>query len=111
MNVSDKNPWASLVRPDKDGEISAIRVDPSSSWDFYWSLSHQAHPQLTLLHSQQSTGKLPAFEGFKVTSVPNSDGRQILSFTLEDELSRDIFYTLCIDLVSARETAHKRWMQ
>lgn len=101
MNLSGKDPWTSLLPPDKDGEISAIRVDPSSVWDFYWSLSHQSHPQLTLLHDQQRTGKLPAFDGFKVTSVPNSDGRQILSFTLEDELSRDIFYTLCVDLVSA----------
>ena len=101
MNLDDKNPWASLVRPDKDGEISAIRVDPSSSWDFYWSLSHKSHPQLTLLHDQQRTEKLPAFDGFKVTSVLNSDGRQILSFTLEDEPSREIFHTLCIDLVSA----------
>jgi len=104
MTIDRKDPWESLELPEKDGDLTATRVDPSSFWDFYWSLSHQGHPQLTLLHDQHLKGKLPSFDGFKVTNRPNSDGRQILSFTLEEDLARDIFHTLCIDLVSVTNT-------
>ena len=101
MSLNSKNPWALLEQPTVAGELTAIRVDPSSSWAFFWSLSHENQPQLTLLHQPCRLGKLPTFDGFRVTSTPNSDGRRILSFILDDETSLDVFHALCIDLVAA----------
>ena len=101
MNESPTNPWSDLDRPGTVGDISGRRVNPDSTWDFFWSINHQGDPQLTLLYLEASTAQLPKFEGFKVTSTPSSDGKHMLNFTLEDDSSVDVFHALCQDLVSA----------
>jgi hypothetical protein len=95
------SPWSNLVAPKGDGEISATRVDPHSKWSFFWSLSHLGHPQLTLLHKERPKGKLPVFEGFRVTTTLSADGLHMLSFTLDDNASQEVFHSLCLDIVSA----------
>lgn len=81
--------------------MPARRVDAHSTWDFFWSVSSVGHPQLTLIHNEPPKGKLPTFEGFRVTSTPSVDGRYILSFTLEGNSVNEVFQSLCLDLVRA----------
>ncbi len=95
-----QDPWLDLKAPSGVGETSAIRADPHSTWDFYWSLNYENHPQLTLVHAKAPTGKLPAFEGFRVTSTPSAEGNRLLNFALTGDQSREIFHTLCLDLVN-----------
>ena len=72
-------------------------VDANLPWDFFWARGLDGRVLLTLSHATGSapTTTLPRLRDIEVTLSPPDD------FKLLDSNQRDIFQTLCRDIISA----------
>lgn len=97
------NPWENIEPPSIASTVSARRVDASLPWDFFWARGADRNVLLTLRHNEQSspTAPLPKLRDIEIVlSSPDEDGTRLLGFRLLDPAQQDIFYTLCLDIIS-----------
>lgn len=88
--------------------ISARRVDEDGSWDFFWGRDVDGRVLLLLRHggAPVPSRRLPHLRGIDVLEMaPEADERSILCFRLLDSEHRDIFQSLCEDIVGSAATA------
>ena len=85
----------------KEGE--GRRVSASGKYDFFWSLLENKSPSLLLrlTNSIDDTIKLPKLRNIDVKFRMAES--KLFSIKLLDETQREIFYTLCLDVVRAAE--------
>ena len=103
-----KDPWKEIDKPSIADSIAARRVDASLPWDFFWARGVDGRVLLTLLHTTGSApnAQLPRLRDIEVTlSSPDESDTQLLAFKLLDSNQRDIFQTLCEDIISAATQA------
>ena len=99
-----RDPWEGIDLPGIADSVAARRVDANLSWDFFWARGVDGRVLLTLRHATDSapTAQLPRLRDIEVTlSPPDESGTQLLAFKLLDSNQRDIFQTLCHDIISA----------
>ena len=103
-----RDPWAEIDPPSIAYSVTALRVDANLPWDFFWARGVDGRVLLTLRHATNSapTAQLPRLRDIEVTlSPPDESGTQLLAFKLLDSNHRDIFQTLCQDIISAATQA------
>lgn len=102
------DPWDSLDPPKVSESINARRVDAGLKWGLFWAKSVEDKCLFVIQHDRESApkGRLPRLEGIDVKEAAGSggDGR-ILVFTLNESIHRDLFHSLCLDIVACVSTA------
>lgn len=97
-----EDPWKTLAA----GGVDARRVDPNGQFDFFWVISGNGEPGLLLQlgHDVDVPNKLPKMRsldlGFRTVG-----GARSLVLILKDAEQRELFTTLCLDVVHAAEAA------
>ncbi len=96
------DPWHSLVA----GGIDARRV-PNCRHDFFWIVSENSEPGLLLrLKTEISEARpLPRMRYLDI-AYRSIAGHRCLAVFLKDREQRELFATLCADMVKAGETAN-----
>ena len=103
-----KDSWEDIDSPSIADAVAARRVDANLPWNFFWARGMDGRVLLTLRHATVSapTGQLPRLRDIEVTlSPPDESDTQLLAFKLLDSNQRDIFQTLCQDIISAATQA------
>ena len=103
-----EDPWKAIVVPSDSREISGRRVDPKLPWNIYWALDLERHCLLVLTIQEENCPdqRLPQLRGLDVKLHSNSqDGTYSLVLRLLDAGQRELFFRLCLDVVSATEHA------
>ena len=99
-----KDPWEGIEPPGLADSVAARRVDATLPWNFFWARGVDGRVLLTLSHATGSapTTQLPRLRDIEVSlSRPDESAMQLLAFKLIDSNQRDIFQTLCQDIISA----------
>jgi hypothetical protein len=101
MKMSD-DPWHGLSA----GSIDARRVSGEARHDFFWVTSGLNEPGLLLRlpPGTQEPPALPKLRNLEIGIRDVSGGRALVIF-LRDQEQRELFVTLCLDVVSAAEGA------
>lgn len=103
-----EDPWAGLDPPSIADSVAARRVDANLPWNFFWARGVDGRVLLTLRHAVESapTTHLPRLRDIEVTlSPPDASGTQLLAFKLLESNQRDLFQTLCRDIILAATRA------
>lgn len=97
-----ESPWAGLAA----GGIDARRVDPAGRQDFFWIISASAEPGLLLRLGPdvEKVTPLPRMRNLDL-SYREVAGRTSLVLLLKDDEQRELFASLCLDIVRAAEAA------
>ena len=99
-----EDPWAGIDPPSIADSVAARRVDATLPWDFFWARGVDGRVLLTLRYATGSapTTQLPRLRDIEVTlSPPDESDTQLIALKLLDSNQRDIFQTLCLDIISA----------
>jgi len=101
MTTVSENPWEKIPVPSASTNYNLALVDPTIKWYFYWAIGSDGKYSLMLEHSGDSglEIKLPKLKGISTEIL--SSGKDNLLFKLYDLENRDIFYRLCLDIVSS----------
>ena len=105
---SDSDPWHQITVPSDGSIVAGRRVDPKLSWDIFWAIDKERRCLLVIRHIAENkpTQKLPQLRGLEVEMHPQTaDGDCALVIRLLDSKQRELFYRLCLDIVSASEKA------
>ncbi len=104
MTTTD-DPWRDLEPPEGSVQVTALRIDPEISWNFFWGRATGGSYLLLLRHAAESShkGSLPRLRGIDL--VDSSGDDPMLIWSLEDSAQRDIFYRLCLDIVDGSSSA------
>lgn len=99
MAMND-DPWDGLSA----GGIDARRVDPAAKHDFFWVLAGKSEPGLLLRLSSETEEirPLPKLRSLEL-AYREVAGRKSLLLLLKDEEQRELFGSLCRDIVDAGE--------
>ena len=102
--ISD--PWNAIEPPSAAAAINAKRVDEQGRWDFFWARDLDRRRMLVLLfRCDYQSPKMPRPKGLDISiQAGNGDEPSMFMLTLLDQAQTDIFYRLCLDVISA--TAH-----
>lgn len=106
--ISEEDPWHPIPLPKEGSLISGRRVDANLPWNIFWAVDLERRCLLVLRHSKenQTAQKLPRLRGLEVELRSQADdGFSSLVLRLLDSRQRDLFYRLCLDIVSATENA------
>jgi len=106
------NPWENIDKPIKD--VNARRVDHKHPLDFFWAIDSMNN-YLFIYQFKTSDGlesKIPELKGVKCLFSNIGENRYRLVLQLKEKANWDMFYALCIDLVTvskAQEDAVVVW--
>ncbi len=96
-----RDPWKQLSPGVREGEATAIRVDANGRWDFFWARDIESRPMLVLRHASPivADAQLPDLRAIRIGDVSDGFRGHVLSLTLIDASLRDLFLTLCLDVI------------
>ena len=102
-----KDPWHDLEVPGAAQAINARRVDETAPFGFFWGRGVDGRVLLGLEHPGDPlpAQKLPHPKGLALSDGAVAEGRSLLCIRLEASEQRDIFLTLCHDIVHAAAAA------
>ena len=105
--MSIKDPWSGLSPPARADNVTALRVDENLNWDIYWAVDLKRNCLLILQHhiEVKPTSKLPKFKGLQMEAQSVDDGHHRLILRLLERDQREIFHRLCLDIISAIDSA------
>lgn len=97
-----ENPWDSL----HPGGIDARRVSTPGKQDFFWIISGEGEPglMLRLCEGAEEIKPLPKMRNLEI-AYRDAGGKRALLILLKDNEQRELFVTLCHDIVRAGEAA------
>lgn len=97
-----ENPWDGL----HPGGIDARRVSQVGRQDFFWIISGESEPGLLLRLGEgtEEIKPLPKMRNLEI-AYRDAGGKRALTILLKDKEQRELFVTLCHDIVSAGEAA------
>ena len=100
---NDKNPWSNLSIPDKPNSYSSRRVSITTDHNYYWAKSDLG--QCCLIFSCGLDEKVKIDEvklkGILLEQHISDESQYSLIIKLIDDPSRDIFRTICNDLIAS----------
>jgi len=102
MMKMNNNPWLNIEEPQANINFNAVLADKDNLLEFYWAKDSFGN-LLFILHTQSKiiiNQKIPALNGISV-SVGSIDFTNQLLLTLLSIADKDIFYTLCMDLLKS----------
>lgn len=105
----DADPWKPISPPDQTSNVSGRRVDPKLSWRMFWAVDAEKNCLLMLQYNpvNKPENKLPKLRGLEVEiRTPETDEVSLLVIRLIDSEQREIFYRLCLDIISATRLAN-----
>lgn len=106
MMIDDKNPWKDLSIPDKPNSFSSRRVSITTDHNFFWAKNDLG--QCCLIFSCALDKKVKIDEvklkGILLEQLVANKTQFSLIVKLIDDPSRDIFRTICNDLVASTRT-------
>ena len=98
------DPWKDLTPPSSADALNARRVDAEMPWGFFWARGIDRRCLLLLRHAEDASPKvrLPRLKGIE-TTLTDADGdrNRTLILRLMDTAQRDIFYRLCLDIMTS----------
>ena len=106
--TDESDPWVTIEPPNHAAVVSGQRVDPDLPWGIYWAVDLDRRCLLVLRHESESKPetKLPRLRGLEIESrSPASVPYYLLVLRLLDGEHREIFHRLCLDIVSATQSA------
>lgn len=96
------NPWDNIKKPSTDISINAILADTKNKLEFYWAKDTYDN-LIFMLQTKQKTiieHNIPKINGINISlRTINKDNQLIL--TLINNSDKDMFYTLCVDLLQS----------
>ncbi|MDF1878856.1 PD-(D/E)XK motif protein [Sulfurimonas sp. SAG-AH-194-C20] len=98
----NNNPWLNIEEPQANINFNAVLADKDNLLEFYWAKDSFGN-LLFILHTQSKViinQKIPALNGISI-SVGSIDFTNQLLLTLSSIADKDIFYTLCKDLLKS----------
>jgi hypothetical protein len=103
------DPWKELKRPDRNGEVTARRVDAQHPWSFFWIRDSENRRGLLLQCSAGSaeSAEPPALNGMSIGFSPDdrAGGSGAFVLRLNEAEHADVFHALCLDMISHAATA------
>jgi len=99
----DMNPWEGITSADKPDTLNTRRCHTSNPHEFFWSRNHLGNYGFLFRSrvSPKSGRTAPALEGIEIELNPDESGGSVLHLMLVELPSRDIFRTICHDLLQA----------
>lgn len=97
------NPWSKIERPYKN--LNAILADKDNFLEFFWAKDSIGN-LLFILHTTldvKNGKKIPKLNGIKI-SLGKIEKTYQLILTLTSKDDKDIFYTLCMDLLASTKS-------
>ena len=100
--TDEQDPWATL----SPGGVDARRVDPDGRQDFFWIISCKAEPGLLLriVPGAPEPKPLPKLRNLELKFQDVAGGRALV-LLLKDAEQRELFCSLCLDIVRAGDPA------
>lgn len=108
MAGTDEDPWHRIAPPIRADLLSMRRVEVEGRWDFYWAKDSETRSLLVLRAAAASMPKarLPHLKGVDLLlQAPTEDSKAGLVVRLLDQSHRDIFLSLCLDIMNAAGAA------
>lgn len=99
---NNSNPWDSITSPVSNIDMNAKLADKNNLMEFYWAKDSMGN-LLFILHTSSSINikqKIPLLSGIDVSMGNLNNTNQLILTLLENE-DKDIFYSLCIDLLKS----------
>lgn len=99
------NPWNKIQIPNIELNLNAVLADTESLLEFYWGKDYFGN-LLFILHTTldvKNSKKVPKLNGIKI-SLGKIETTYQLILTLTSKDDKDIFYTLCMDLLSSTKS-------
>lgn len=100
--TKEQDPWQAL----SPGAVDARRVDPEGQHDFFWVISSKGEPGLLLRIAPglSEPKPLPKLRNLDL-KFQDVGGNRALVLLLKDAEQRELFCSLCLDIVRAAKTA------
>jgi len=101
------DPWSN-IHPSSTGKmLNGILADKSNIIEFYWAKDTFGNLLFVLSAPSEiiPNAKIPKLHGIDI-SIGKYERNNQLIFALETKEYRDIFYTLCMDLISSTKKLH-----
>lgn len=101
-----RDPWSELEPPNSELALRGRRVDSAGKWGFFWARLIDGSCALALrVEGVIPTDlRLPSFRGMAGEFFSGSNNRWLV-FRLTDWTYREIFYSLCMNIVAAASRA------
>ncbi len=101
------DPWSKIQPSFSDNALSGILADKSNILEFYWAKDSFGNLLFVLSAPSEiiPNAKIPKLQGIEISIGKYERSNQMI-FLLEAKESKDIFYTLCMDLVSSTKELH-----
>jgi hypothetical protein len=100
--MKSNNPWDSIKEPISNIDVNAKLADKDNLLEFYWA-KDSIDNLLFILHTSSSIiikQKVPLLVGIDV-SIGSIKNTNQLILTLSEKEDKDIFYSLCLDLLKS----------
>jgi len=100
--MKNNNPWDSVKEPLSSIDVNAILADKDNLLEFYWAKDSIGN-LLFILHTSSSIiikQKIPSLNGIDI-SIGSIENTNQLILTLSEKEDKDIFYSLCLDLLKS----------
>lgn len=101
------DPWSKIHPSSSDNALSGILADKSNILEFYWAKDTFGNLLFVLSAPSEiiPNAKIPKLQGIDISIGKYKINNQMI-FLLEAKENKDIFYTLCMDLVSSTKELH-----
>jgi hypothetical protein len=101
------DPWSKIHPSSSDNTLSGILADKSNILEFYWAKDTFGNLLFVLSAPSEiiPNAKIPKLQGIDI-SIGKYERNNQMIFLLEAKENKDIFYTLCMDLVSSTKELH-----
>ncbi len=96
------NPWNNIERSESNIRLNGILADKNHILEFYWAKDSFGN-LLFVLHADSEiviSNKIPQLNGIEVSIGRHYENNQLV-FSLSSKEDKDIFYTLCMDLIQS----------
>ncbi len=105
---ANEDPWKNILPPSGAATVNGRPVEGAEPWAFYWLVDTEGRRLLGLRYPRaegKPLNKLPKLRGLLVEDLPSSDTEDILVWRLLDSGQREIFRSLCDDIISSASEA------
>lgn len=101
------NPWTDIVAAQAADEINARRERGDSAHNFFWAVDHLGRLgiRLSVRNFSDFSRRLPVLSEIEVSLAQMSGGGGALDLFLRDSSMRDIFLSVCVDLMDTADNA------
>lgn len=101
------DPWSKIHPSSSGSALSGILADKSNILEFYWAKDTFGNFLFVLSATSEiiPNAKIPKLQGIDIGIGKYGRNNQMI-FLLEEKENKDIFYTLCMDLLSSTRELH-----